>query len=723
MLSADFFLIVSSLVSLLLGLFILVSNPKKPVNRSLSAFLFSISIWLITNLLTNLAANPTISLWFARSTLIGAGALPYTFLLFCIIFTRQQGFNKKKAIRLAYVPLALLISLPTKLNIVSIGPNGTDTVTGIVYFFITPVVVAYFGWGLFLLVRFYRHKAEPMERAQLRYIFAGVYLTLIPIMIANVILPALEDTRAILYGPNAIILMAIFMSLAIIRHKFLDIRLIVVRSLAYILTVGTIGIFYGVGVFGVLGLFFSEGKTYLVQQVIYIGAAIFLALSFQSIKKFFDSVTNNLFYRDNYDPQIFIDQLNKVLVSTIDLQPLLNEASKIIASIIKAEFCAFYLTGTDHVEKRLIGINIPNDLDKNDLFFLEERTGSLRKHVLITSDLSSREHELNKNLQQHNIALAASISGTKDSIGSKLLLGNKKSGNPYNMQDRRALSIIANELSIAIQNSLRFEEIQQFNETLQEKIDHATGELRKSNQKLKALDAAKDEFVSMASHQLRTPLTSVKGYVSMVLDGDAGRLNAQQKDLLDQAFISTQRMVFLIADLLNVSRLKTGKFAIEAKPTYLPDVVEGEVGQLVDTAAAHQLELTYEKPQSFPMLNLDETKIRQVIMNFIDNAIYYTPANGHIKVSLASNDKAVELRVVDDGLGVPKAEQHHLFTKFFRAGNAKKARPDGTGLGLFMAQKVIVAQGGAIIFESEEGKGSTFGFSFPLSSVTIAPVV
>src|SRR5690606_23279200 len=124
------------------------------------------------------------------------------------------------------------------------------------------------------------------------------------------------------------------------------------------------------------------------------------------------------------------------------------------------------------------------------------------------------------------------------------------------------------------------------------------------------------------------------------------------------------------------------------------------------------LELTYTKPIEFPALMLDETKIRQVIMNFADNAIYYTPSGGHIQIELEDKGESVEFRVIDDGLGVPKSEQHHLFNKFYRASNAKKARPDGTGLGLFMAKKVIVAQGGAIIFKSQEGKGSTFGFSF-----------
>ena len=181
-------------------------------------------------------------------------------------------------------------------------------------------------------------------------------------------------------------------------------------------------------------------------------------------------------------------------------------------------------------------------------------------------------------------------------------------------------------------------------------------------------------------------------------------------------------MVYLIADLLNVSRLRTGNLVIEPAPINLADIIQDEVNQLLETAAGRNLTLTYHKPAHFPVLELDETKIRQVVMNFVDNAIYYTPSGGHIDVTLNETDKAVELLVSDDGIGVPKSEQHHLFTKFYRAKNAQKARPDGTGLGLFMAQKVVVAQGGATIFSSKEGHGSTFGFTFPKARLALANI-
>jgi signal transduction histidine kinase len=280
-----------------------------------------------------------------------------------------------------------------------------------------------------------------------------------------------------------------------------------------------------------------------------------------------------------------------------------------------------------------------------------------------------------------------------------LVVGFDSTTSHLTKYDILLLDHLSESIGVALDNKLLFDENQ-----------HVLRQIKESNDKLKALDEAKDDFISMASHQLRTPLTSVKGYISMVRDGDAGEISPQQYKLLNQAFISSQRMVYIIADLLNVSRLRTGKFIMNPAPVNLAEMIEQEISQLKDIAASKELNLTYEKPQSFPELMLDDTKTRQVIMNFVDNAIYYTPLKGNISIVLKDNPNTVELRVIDDGIGVPKNEQHHLFTKFYRAGNARKARPDGTGLGLFMAKKIVIAQHGSLIFESKENQGSTFGF-------------
>ncbi len=296
----------------------------------------------------------------------------------------------------------------------------------------------------------------------------------------------------------------------------------------------------------------------------------------------------------------------------------------------------------------------------------------------------------------------------RDIMVGVMVVGSLSPVADFRSSEANLLARLSEALGIALDNRLLFEENQEI-----------LRQLQKTNVKLRELDKTKDEFISMASHQLRTPLTAVKGYLSMILEGDAGPVKKQEKEMVQKAFDAAQKMVYLIADMLNVSRLQTGKFIIENQPTDLAKLVEGEVSQLQGTASEKKLKLAYEKPSKFPLMNLDETKIRQVVMNFLDNAIYYTPSGGSVTAELTASDGQVSFTVSDTGLGVPAAVQHHLFSKFYRADNARKMRPDGTGLGLFMAKKVVATQGGAIIFKSTEGKGSTFGFSFPRAGMEL----
>ncbi len=302
---------------------------------------------------------------------------------------------------------------------------------------------------------------------------------------------------------------------------------------------------------------------------------------------------------------------------------------------------------------------------------------------------------------------ACPLKGSGGHIGV-LLLGSPDAKNDVPDYTKNLVDRLASTISIAVENHL-----------LDVELQAATARLKIQNAKLKELDQTKDEFISMASHQLRTPLTTVKGYLSMILEGDIGQVDPKQKELIQRAFDGANKMVYLISDLLNVSRLQSGKFVIDNKPTDLPKVVESEINQLLQQAKTRGVELIYNKPAAFPTLNLDENKMRQVVMNFADNALYYTPKGGKVTVNLEATDQAINFTVTDNGLGVPKEVQPQLFSKFYRAENARKMRPDGTGLGLFMAKKVIVAQGGAIIFKSQEGKGSTFGFSLPRATTEI----
>ncbi|HET7320787.1 MAG TPA: ATP-binding protein [Candidatus Saccharimonadales bacterium] len=706
------------LILFVLSLVVLYSNSKSPVNRWLGGFTLSGLIWLLANLFANLSQSGYANLLFSRLTLIGASLVPLTYLMFCFNFTGKAKNIGSWTYATIFLPIMALLALtPTSLNIKSVLNNG-GIQPGIAYLFLLAILAVYFTIDIRLLVREYR-EAKQTRRQQLYYILLGTGMTVVPGVLLSGILPVLGVYGGLPYGPAVVIFFSVFTSIAIVRHRLLDVRLIVARSLAYTFSLLSLGAIFTAVAFSITGLLFNGDKlSTSATRLVYTVLAIALAYVFPFLKRFFDEITRKVFYRDAYDTQSFLDGFNKVLVATYELVPLLRKSAVIIGDNLKPTYTVFGIKETQNVPRRILGTaSAPKFTDK-DIAFVRSVTPKMRRKLIVVDELEEKYSELQKVLQANNIAVIVRLASATNEEGiGYLVLGPKKSGNLYSSQDLKNIEIIANELVIAIQNALRFEEIANFNLTLQGKVDEATKKLRGANERLKELDETKDDFISMASHQLRTPLTSVKGYISMVLEGDAGTLNTTQKKLLEQSFYSSQRMVFLIADLLNVSRLKTGKFVIEPAPVNLADMVEEEVEQLQKGAASKELTLTYEKPKEFPALMLDETKTRQVVMNFIDNAIYYTPQGGHIRVELTETPASVEMRVSDDGIGVPKHEQHHLFTKFYRAGNARKARPDGTGLGLFMAKKVVVAQGGAIIFESEEGKGSTFGFVFSKSKL------
>jgi len=598
------------------------------------------------------------------------------------------------------------------------------TVDSLVTSYLYPVFIVYSVLGLlsaiYIMIKQVKQAVEPAKRQQAVLLSWGIVLYAALALLTNVIVPIfVNNWSSSKFGPIFSLFLVAVVAYSVIKHKLFDIRFVVVRSLGYILSLSLIAFISTITLVNITNLLSAHGVSSEIQNIISVVSTLALALLYQPFKNTFDKLTKKLFYRDAYETQDLLNEFNETIVSTIDLEQLLKRAGVTIEKYLKPGYCDFAINDTDANVVRIVSSGHPT-LDRDKLEKIRAFTHARPEKLVVTDYLEVGMTELKNILTEAGIGLLIRITSDKSVEGvGYIFLGYKKSGNTYNSQDTEALEIVSNELAIAIQNALQFEEIQKFAVTLQEKVDDATKRLRSSNIKLKQLDQTKDDFISMASHQLRTPLTSVKGYVSMVLDEDAGKVNAQQRKLLDQAFISSQRMVYLIADLLNVSRLKTGKFVIDAKPTNLADVVETELEQLKETAKGRGLKMEYQRPKSFPVMNLDETKIRQVIMNFSDNAIYYTPSGGTITVSVQDKPDSVELTVSDNGIGVPKAMQHHLFTKFYRAENAKKARPDGTGLGLFMAQKVIVAQGGSIIFHSEENKGSTFGFSFPKAKLLV----
>ncbi len=713
---------VSILVSTVIGVFVVTRDVRRLLNIVYGLLTVAFLTIAIANYMT---IKPSVeALTYIRvvvcATTIAIGLL--------YILTRLLQADSNGAIRKKSVILVLLASV-----VVAVVDATPLVFSRLVADAATPTPVPAWGAALFIghfvivvgmcLAVLFRGASTTRgtKHGQHVYVLIGIVPILFFAPVTSFMLPVLLHTTSfIILSPLYTTFFVIMVAYAIVRHQLFDIKFAAVRSAVYVLTLLTLaGIYYAFAYIVSVTIMKSHVSTGVSISPANILMALGLAFMFQPIKQVFDKITDDIFYHDNYKTEAFFSKLSTLLTSTTDLRGLLERASHEIATTFKAEQAFFFLHYTNTVEHHMsAGTHGHSSLPIRDVRLLDEYVATNNDAIIQVDDLLYKSQKLRRMLQSHQIALVMPLRNA-DKVAGYLILGDHLSGN-YTRRDLSVLTAISNELVIAIQNALSLHEVKELNATLQQRIDVATKELRSSNAQLKHLDEVKDEFMSMASHQLRTPLTSVKGYISMVLEGDAGNISPRQQRLLLEAFKGSERMVGLISDFLNVSRLQTGRFMIDRTPFDIGRIVRQEVSDLQLIAASHGIKLRLKATREQLMVMADESKIRQVIMNFIDNAIYYSPENSTIVITVEKVANDVAVTVVDTGIGVPQEEQARLFNKFFRAKNARKQRPDGTGVGLYLARRVIKAHRGSIIFSSQEGKGSTFGFRLPLEESQVA---
>ncbi len=230
----------------------------------------------------------------------------------------------------------------------------------------------------------------------------------------------------------------------------------------------------------------------------------------------------------------------------------------------------------------------------------------------------------------------------------------------------------------------------------------------------KEIDKEKTEFVSLASHQLRTPLSSVNWYTEMLLAGDAGKLTKKQKEYADEIFQGTQRMVRLVNDLLNVSRLELGTFSVNPETVDVVAAAFDAIDEQKQHIKLKKIKVTTDFPDERPLeMEADPKLLHMIFQNLLSNSIKYTGEKGHINLAVFKNGKEILIEVSDNGIGIPKNEQSKIFTKLFRADNVKEQDMEGTGLGLYIIKSIVEKSGGSIRFESTEGEGTKFIVDFP----------
>ena len=294
-----------------------------------------------------------------------------------------------------------------------------------------------------------------------------------------------------------------------------------------------------------------------------------------------------------------------------------------------------------------------------------------------------------------------------------IFVGNEHPYTSVTEGDLEVLSILAGRLASAIENARLYMEIWKSHQELESKVKERTKELARANEELKRLDKMKSDFVSAVSHELRTPLTSIKGYASILMGEKLGKVTSEQKERLGKIDKHSTNLASLVSDLLDISRIESGKIGMEIRPLSVKELIGDIMDIITPQAESKGINLRTELGPSVTQIRADRSQIERVFINILSNAIKFTPSNGKVTIRMNATDDHIRTDIIDTGIGIAKEDLSMVFDEFYRADNPINRAQRGSGLGLSLVKKIVEAHKGEIWATSEPNKGTTFSFTLP----------
>jgi len=676
---------------------------------SIFFFLFtvSVSVWASSIYLSEYTLSHSMALIWMKITFISSSLMPLLLYYFARLFPDYKEITNFEK---------MLIIIPI---IISFLTLNNDIVTGIEQ--IKPITPSFgsfynvfFTYFLsFILISFFilfrkLISFSGIRKAQTQYVFVGLLVALLLGMLTNLFLPSLGYQQYGKLGPFSIVFFVALTTYAIIKHHLMDIRLIIVKSITYSLLFITITLVYTffIFIFGALVFkSFTGIEAYWASMIV----ALTIAFTIQPIKRVFTRWTDRIFFKDNYNFEELTSKLNEVATSTIVLPELLFKFLNSLMEKMRITRGALILIEKGKIyETESIGYKQAINLLPKEI-----------KHLVNDNKIEVfdeiEEGDFSKDIMRsYNTSLILHLKTEGEIIGF-LFLGEKKSGDIYSFQDIRVLEIITDQVALGIQNAKAYGKTQKFNLVLKAEIDRATKELRDVNDRLVQADKSKDEFISLASHEIRTPIAALEGYLSML---NLQKVDIKARDeIAKRSYESVERLSTLVKDLLDVSRIDQKRIKLNKQPTRLERLIQRAMEGFELQTRDKKIYIKFQKPEKMlPEANIDPERVGEVFNNLISNAIKYTYKGG-ITISLEEKDNMAQITVSDTGMGIPKNAIPHLFQKFYQAETASSVLSNergGTGLGLYISKNIVEMHGGKIWVESTEGKGTAFYFTLPL---------
>lgn len=714
--------LLNAATSLGLGVFVFLKNPKSKTNQTFALFCLSVFVWAGAYIFWPLTQTKSDALLSFQVLHIGSIFISITYFHFVIAWLGLYK-RKKKILILGYLlAFFFLCFVFTPFFIKDMTQKFSMRYwaePGILYHF---YLIMFFGFAIYswyLLIKYYR-KFTGIKKQQIKYILIGIIIGYIGGS-TNYFL--WYDINIPPYGNILGIAWVLFSAYAIIKYRLMNLRIILGKTAVYVFSfVTTIGV--------TLSLMFLNNQlpTPVSPYIAYSLILVVSILLFQFLFRFYEHLASKYFYYTFYSYQQVIKNLSQRLTKFLRLDKLTLLITETLMDTMKLDKAGILLKdreGGRYKIQKIIGFREENGISLVRDNFLTNYLQKTQKPLIYEEiDLTIRNTQnkkekqrfkkLKKDMKKIEAALCLPLL-REDKIMGIVVLGNKLSGEPYSKEDIELLTGLSTQASIALENAQLYNQVQDLSENLQEKVDEQTKELKQAFEKLKRLDEAKSEFISIASHQLRTPLTAIKGYLSMILEGRYGKLNKKMREKMKRVYKSGERLVNLVNTLLDISRIETGRIKLEEEKVQIEGLIEGIIDELKIQVDNKDLYLKFKKPKKkIPKIRIDKQRIREAILNIIDNGIRYTKKGG-VTIKIKRLKEKLRVEVKDTGIGMTKKELNTVFIRFIRGETGPRLYTEGVGLGLYITKRLIELHQGKIWAESEgKGKGSTFYIELPI---------
>lgn len=683
--------LLNGIIAFVAGILVYRKNNQKLVNQAFAAFCFAIVAWSFGSFWSIVGENRELALLSFRILHIGAFLLAITnFHFVCAILGVAK--KEKNWIRAGY--FASILSIPfvsTKYFIAGLAPLGNFELwilPGIFYHFWITIWLIYFARSFHLLGKFLG-KTNGIQKQQIKYIYLGEILLclLLTLNFLATYLPTIP-----LYFNLLVSIQVVTFAYTIIRFRYLDVRLsiltVITKTAALIFALGiALGIsyftFFRKEELPVLFLFpIISIITYFAFSGFFNSCFFYHFVGLRHIDDFANAVN------DFYKHKLFFKNLTELERTT------------------------------RQIFHRKLGIHNPRIIlfgEKNpaELIALVKFLKNAPSKYLVFAEIATPLPELTK-LQKLGKVCFPLFSEMNKIIGF-LIIGAKSHGTAYSQKELNTLATAAARISFSLR-------ILNYNRDLRKEVDSKTHELKNKTQKLnisyrhlRELDEAKDAFFAVTAHDLRTPMTIIKGYGDFLDSEKFGRMNAKQRDFVKRIQKGSGEILGMINSILDINKLEAGRMEFNFVETEILSLIKEVLKNFEGQCLMKSIELNFENPENIqPKITTDPDKLKRVLVNLFGNAFKFTPGGGKITLRLTTRvEKFLRFEVVDTGVGIPKKEQHKIFNQFSQIKNYLQKNNEGTGLGLSIVKKIIGKLDGRVWVESRVNRGSNFIFELP----------